>query len=33
MKTLGILGGMGTQAGLDFCNKIANFDSGWIFGK
>ena len=25
---IGILGGMGTQAGLDFCNKLAKFYRG-----
>ena len=25
---IGILGGMGTQAGLDFCNKIAKINRG-----
>ena len=25
---IGILGGMGTQAGLDFCNKIAVLNRG-----
>ena len=25
---IGILGGMGTQAGLDFCNKLAKFNKG-----
>ena len=25
---IGILGGMGTQAGLDFCNKIAILNRG-----
>ena len=27
---IGILGGMGTQAGLDFCNKIAKLYKGKI---
>ena len=27
---IGILGGMGTQAGLDFCNKIAILNRGKI---
>ena len=27
---IGILGGMGTQAGLDFCNKLATQDRGKI---
>ena len=25
---IGILGGMGTQAGLDFCNKLAKINAG-----
>ena len=25
---IGILGGMGTQAGLDFCNKLAKLNKG-----
>ena len=25
---IGILGGMGTQAGLDFCNKLAKLNRG-----
>ena len=25
---IGILGGMGTQAGLDFCNKLAKLSRG-----
>ena len=25
---IGILGGMGTQAGLDFCNKLAKINRG-----
>ena len=25
---IGILGGMGTQAGLDFCNKLAKINTG-----
>ena len=27
---IGILGGMGTQAGLDFCNKLAMINRGKI---
>ena len=27
---IGILGGMGTQAGLDFCNKLAMLNRGKI---
>ena len=27
---IGILGGMGTQAGLDFCNKLAKLNKGKI---
>ena len=27
---IGILGGMGTQAGLDFCNKLAVLNRGKI---
>ena len=27
---IGILGGMGTQAGLDFCNKLAILNRGKI---
>ena len=27
---IGILGGMGTQAGLDFCNKLAKINTGKI---
>ena len=27
---IGILGGMGTQAGLDFCNKLAKLSKGKI---
>ena len=27
---IGILGGMGTQAGLDFCNKLAKINRGKI---
>ncbi len=27
-KMIGILGGMGTQAGLDFCNKLAKLNKG-----
>ena len=27
---IGILGGMGTQAGLDFCNKLALINRGKI---
>ena len=27
---IGILGGMGTQAGLDFCNKLAKLNRGKI---
>ena len=30
---IGILGGMGTQAGLDFCNKIAILNRGKIDQK
>ncbi len=30
---IGILGGMGTQAGLDFCNKLAKLNSGKIDQK
>ena len=25
---IGVLGGMGTQAGLDFCNKLAKLNKG-----
>jgi aspartate/glutamate racemase len=28
---IGILGGMGTQAGLDFCNKLAKINAGKLF--
>ena len=28
---IGILGGMGTQAGLDFCNKLAKLNSGKLY--
>ncbi len=30
---IGILGGMGTQAGLDFCNKLAVLNRGKIYQK
>ena len=30
---IGILGGMGTQAGLDFCNKLAKLNRGKIDQK
>ena len=30
---IGILGGMGTQAGLDFCNKLAVLNRGKIDQK
>ena len=30
---IGILGGMGTQAGLDFCNKLAMLNRGKIDQK
>ena len=30
---IGILGGMGTQAGLDFCNKLAILNRGKIDQK
>ena len=30
---IGILGGMGTQAGLDFCNKLAKLNKGKIDQK
>ena len=30
---IGILGGMGTQAGLDFCNKLAVINRGKIDQK
>ena len=30
---IGILGGMGTQAGLDFCNKLAKLYKGKIDQK
>ena len=30
---IGILGGMGTQAGLDFCNKLAKLNKGKTFNK
>ena len=28
---IGILGGMGTQAGLDFCNKLAMLNSCLLY--
>ena len=28
---IGILGGMGTQAGLDFCNKLAKLNKGNLY--
>ena len=30
---IGILGGMGTQAGLDFCNKLAKLNRGKLDQK
>jgi aspartate racemase len=30
---IGILGGMGTQAGLDFCNKLAKINAGKLDQK
>ena len=30
---IGILGGMGTQAGLDFCNKLAVINRGKLRSK
>ena len=30
---IGILGGMGTQAGLDFCNKLAKLNKGKVDQK